>query len=86
MLTGMPKLAGARMCREDPAEMEREAMQHLQHLPMDKQQRLAEGFRAFVNHVSGQIKAKAEASGEQTFVVTEADVNEIVGGLGLPKN
>lgn len=65
--------------------MERQAMQHLQHLPMDKQLQLAEGFRSFVNHVSGQIKAKAEASGEQTYVVTGADVSEIVGGFGLPQ-
>ena len=75
-------MAGVHVSRKDAAELERQAMQHL---PMDKQLRMAEGYRAFLDHVSSQIRAKAEASGEQTFVVTEADVNEIMGSLGLPK-
>jgi hypothetical protein len=54
-------------------------MQQLQNLPMDKQLRMAEGFRSFVDHLSGELKAKAEASGGQGYVVTEADVHEIVG-------
>ena len=49
------------------------------------QVRLAEGFRSFVDHMSGQIKARAEASGAQTYVVTEADIHEIVGGFVKPE-
>jgi len=65
--------------------METEAIQHLEELPMDKQLRVAEGFRQFVSHLSGQIKAKAEASGEESYTVTEADVQEIVGSLAKCK-
>lgn len=65
--------------RENGVAVEAEAMQQLQSLPMDKQLHVAEGFRNFVDHLSGQLKAKAEASGGQSYVVTEADVHEIMG-------
>lgn len=60
-------------------------MQRIQQLPMDKQLHMAEGFRKFMDHMSGQIKAKAQASGDQTYVVTEADVHEMVAGLQKAK-
>ena len=69
------------MCSESLEQLEAQAMQHMQQLPMDKQLHMAEGFRKFMDHMSGQIKAKAQASGEQSYTVTEADVHEMVAGL-----
>jgi hypothetical protein len=47
--------------------------------------RLAEGFRSFVDHMSGHIRARAQAAGGESYVVTEADIHEIVGGFQKPK-
>ena len=69
------------MCSESLEQLEAQAMQHMQQLPMDRQLHMAEGFRKFMDHMSGQIKAKAQASGEQSYTVTEADVHEMVAGL-----
>lgn len=57
-------------------------MEQLQSLPMDRQLHVVEGFRSFVDHMTGQLLAKAQASGGgQPYVVTEADVQEALGGL-----
>ena len=69
------------MCSESLEQLEAQAMQHMQQLPMDRQLHMAEGIRKFMDHMSGQIKAKAQASGEQSYTVTEADVHEMVAGL-----
>ena len=60
-------------------------MQHIKQLPMDRQLHMAEGFRKFMDHMSGQIRAKAQASGDEAYVVTEADVHEMVAGLHKAK-
>jgi hypothetical protein len=52
---------------------------------MDRQLHVAEGFRKFMDHMTLQIKAKAEASGEESYVVTEADVHEMMAGLQKAK-
>lgn len=72
-------------CSEDLAQLEAQAMQRIQQLPMDKQLHMAEGFRKFMDHMQGQIRAKADASGDDTYVVTEADVHEMVAGLQKAK-
>ena len=35
--------------------------------------------------IAGQIKAKAHASGEQSYVVTEADAHKVMAGLQKAK-
>lgn len=70
---------------EYPEELEAQAMQHIKQLPMDRQLHMAEGFRKFMDHMSGQIRAKAQASGDEAYVVTEADVHEMVAGLHKAK-
>ena len=56
-------------------------MRRLQNLPMDKQLHVAEGYRRFIEHMTEQLRAKAQANSGQPYIVTEADVHEAVNGL-----
>lgn len=69
------------LCSESLEQLQAQGLQCIQQLPMDRQLHVAEGFRRFMDHMTGQIKAKAQASGDGSYTVTEADVHEMMAGL-----
>lgn len=61
--------------------VEQAALQELQGLDPQQQRHLVSGFRDYMDSITDRLKQLVE-SNDENYVVTEADMKQILAGLG----
>lgn len=67
--------------RELGTSVEEATLASLGNLEPSQQLRLVAGFREFSDHVKEALRARMQATGNDSYTVTEADVHAILQGF-----